>query len=191
MGAAIGGGIGLLNAAAQVMRNQMIQQSLLDPRNVSPASVGVNNPEEFNLAGVRASACSGPGCITKPGIFGGIQGAPQQTLFGIRCCSWLMNQWAGTHDFLNNFYWYNAVGDAKVLSGFASGFGEFLSVLNVALATPFAVASMVQPYATALTPLFTTPAQQGADARNFIPYGQPMFAPFSQPICYQYLRSCP
>ena len=55
----------------------------------------------------------------------------------------LVEAYAGPHDFLNAPYSYDANGYQRRLSGFAYGFGEALSALNIAVATPIAAASVV------------------------------------------------
>ena len=82
------------------------------------------------------------------GLFGGLQGG-EGKIFGIPYApdglvNELMEAYAGPHDFLNAPYSYDANGYQRRLSGFAYGFGEALSVLNIAVATPIAAASVVE-----------------------------------------------
>ncbi len=58
----------------------------------------------------------------------------------------VVEAFAGPHDFLNHGYWYDALGNAKQLTGFAGLFGEALNYTNVLIASPIVASSVIQPY---------------------------------------------
>jgi filamentous hemagglutinin len=85
---------------------------------------------------------------------GGVQGgAGQMNLFGIQFeyvagSFWdkLAEAYAGTHDTLNSFIWYDALGNGKYLSKTLIGrIGDATNIMNVAIATPFALSVLLPP----------------------------------------------
>lgn len=140
-----------LEVSALMMRAEMVAQSKLDGRNASGDSLGVRG-DNFKGAGGRVlEGCPTAACGS-PSLLGGHQG--QQGMFlGMKYDSgslidWMLESYAGTHDFLNNPWWYNSLGQAKNLAGLRYAFSEYVMnyTVNVALATPFAMATMVGPY---------------------------------------------
>ncbi len=140
-------GMSAFSAAALSMREKMIAQSRLNPLNAAGESVGFLG-DGFKLAGGRFV----PWLAEQvPSPFGGVQGG-QGMFFGhaYEPGAWLdlvQEAYAGPHDFLNSGYWYDSMGNIKQLSGFARGFGEVLNFANLAVATPFVVASVTPAYA--------------------------------------------
>jgi hypothetical protein len=59
---------------------------------------------------------------------------------------YLVEAYAGPHDFLNHAYWYDNVGNAIEHSGVVKYVGEVLNFMNVAVATPIVAASVIEPY---------------------------------------------
>lgn len=53
--------------------------------------------------------------------------------------------YAGTHDMLNSVLWYDSNGNAKDLDGMVKGVGEAFNYVNVGLATPFALSTLLPP----------------------------------------------
>lgn len=146
-GFGLAAGIESLSIAAVEMRKTMIRQSTgPNARGKSAGFMG----DGFKLAGGRCRVV-GNCADQKPSWLGGRQGG-QGFLFGIPYSpggfvDLFMETYAGPHDYLNSFFHYNAQGSAYNYSGFAYGFGEALSALNVGVATPFAAASGVPSYA--------------------------------------------
>ncbi len=137
-----------LTAAALGMREKMIAQSRLDPRNAAGKSAGFFG-DGFKLAGGRIVAWLAE---QVPSPFGGVQGG-QGAFFGhaYEPGSWLdlvHEAYAGPHDYLNSGYWYDSMGNIKRMSAFARGFGEVLNVANLVVATPFVAASVTPAWAT-------------------------------------------
>jgi len=137
-----------LSAAAMGMREKMIAQSKLDPRNAAGESAGFRG-DNFKLAGGRIVSWLSE---QVPSPFGGVQGG-QGRFFGhaYEPGSWLdlvHEAYAGPHDYLNSAYWYDSMGNIKRMSGFARGFGEVLNFANLAVATPFVAASVTPAWAT-------------------------------------------
>ena len=137
-----------LSAAAMGMRERMIAQSKLDPRNAAGKSAGFFG-DGFKLAGGRIVSWLAE---QVPSPFGGVQGGPG-AFFGhaYEPGSWLdlvHEAYAGPHDFLNSGYWYDSMGNIKRMSAFARGFGEVLNFANLAVATPFVAASVTPAWAT-------------------------------------------
>jgi RHS repeat-associated protein len=135
------------------MRSQMIAQSRLeldpDRSNSTGKSAGFWG-DGFKLGGGRFDALHKfaesllGGRQSGVGKFLTIPYAPGSTL------DRLVEAYAGPHDFLNSGYWYDATGniDVSVYSSVASeGFGTLLNVVNVVIATPLVVPSMVPSYA--------------------------------------------
>jgi RHS repeat-associated protein len=144
-GAAISGTLADLSEAAGYMRNVMIEQSKLNHFNAMGKSVGFMG-DSFKLGGGRWVE----GLDLKsqvPSYLGGLQGG-QGSLFGFpyspgSIADYVVEAFAGPHDFLNSGYWYNSMGNAKALTGFAGYFGEAINYSNVILATPIVAASVV------------------------------------------------
>jgi hypothetical protein len=60
---------------------------------------------------------------------------------------YLVEAYAGPHDYLNSGYWYDSMGNIKTgLSMLERGFGEALNYVNVAVATPIVLASVTPSY---------------------------------------------
>lgn len=57
----------------------------------------------------------------------------------------LVESYAGTHDWLNSFIWYDASGNAKTLIGAENRLGETMNWVNVLLATPAAASIWLSP----------------------------------------------
>jgi len=145
IGMATAGGIAALGETAMYMRREMIAQSKLNPENASGESVGFKG-DGFKLGGGRR--LEGVDIrYQEPSALGGIQGGAGK-FFGMdyRSGSWqdyLVEAYAGPHDYTNSGYWYNTMGNARHLTGVASSFGEALSYTNVMMTTPLVGASVV------------------------------------------------
>lgn len=137
---------------ALAMRAAMIEQSKIDGRNARGISVGFLG-DGFKLGGGRFDIMRvfdsprgsplGAWQGTK-GRFFFIEYQPGDTL------DRLVEAYAGPHDFLNSWYWYDANGniDPSVYSSFLSEkFGDLLNAVNVVIATPLVISSMVPEYA--------------------------------------------
>lgn len=146
-GFGLAAGIESLSIAAVEMRKARIRQST--GLNATGKSAGFMG-DGIKVAG--GSCKVGVDCrYQDPSRLGGRQGG-QGFLFGIPYSpggfvDGFMETYAGPHDYLNSFFHYNPQGEAYNYSGFAYGFGEALSALNVGVATPFAAASVVPSYA--------------------------------------------
>ena len=133
---------GGLRYAAAAMRRAMVAQSLLNPDNAGGLSGGFFG-DRFKLGGGRHNAYS-----DQPSPLGGHQGG-QGRLFGRAYepnSLWdrVVEAYAGPHDYLNSFYWYDGSGNIKPhLSPAQRHFGEVLNGANVLVATPFAAVSLV------------------------------------------------
>jgi filamentous hemagglutinin len=58
----------------------------------------------------------------------------------------ITESYAGTHDMLNKYIWYNEIGNAKNLENtFVGTVGEISNYTNVVLSTPFALSSVLPP----------------------------------------------
>ncbi len=140
---------GGLRYAATVMRRAMITQSLLNPDNAGGLSSGLFG-DGFKLGGRRYDVGS-----DAPGLFGGHQGGAGQ-VFGASYqpdSLWdrVVEAYAGPHDYLNSFYWYDESGNVRPdLSPFQRQVGQVLSGANVFVATPFAAAALTPDYLHAL-----------------------------------------
>jgi filamentous hemagglutinin len=99
--------------------------------------------DSFKLGGCRAPCTSSllGGAQGGPGSFFGRPYAPASFL------DRLIETYAGPHDFLNAPLFYNSVGNNAVRSGLLASIIEPVSFANVAVATPFAIASVLPPYA--------------------------------------------
>jgi RHS repeat-associated protein len=131
-----------LSFAAIEMRTAMIEQSSINLRNATGNSVGFFG-DGFKLGGGRWIEGA---FFTEPSVLGGLQGG-LGSFAGMAYApgSWqdyLVEAYAGPHDFLNSGYWYNASGNAVYYEGIASVFGETLNYTNVLIATPFVGASV-------------------------------------------------
>jgi len=141
-GAAIAGGLSLTREISVWMRRRMVAQSRLDPRNSSGKSVGFDG-DKFKLGGGRYDPVHPNG---NPSPLGGAQGGPGQ-IFGIYYkpgSIWdrIIETYAGPHDFLNS-WGYDLFGNLKNQNTFESFLGATMNPLNVVLATPIAVASII------------------------------------------------
>lgn len=84
---------------------------------------------------------------------GGVQGGHGQMALGVQFeyepgSLWdrLAEGYAGTHDKLNSFIWYDDLGNGKNLQGTIKGqAGEITNYTNVLLATPFAASVLLPP----------------------------------------------
>ncbi|MGU9978245.1 MAG: RHS repeat-associated core domain-containing protein, partial [Candidatus Oxydemutatoraceae bacterium WSBS_2016_MAG_OTU14] len=136
---------GVLRSVALQFRSQQIAQSMLNPENAGGLSVGLNG-DQFKLGGNRYAYG-----MEVSGTFGGLQGG-QGELLGQSYLSgsWqdhLVEAFAGPHDALNNWYWYDRVGNARPFtSPFLRWIGEGINLTNIYLATPFAIASTTPGY---------------------------------------------
>ncbi len=141
--------LSLMTYSATKMRQVMVAQSKLDPRNASGKSVGYKG-DSFKLAGSRYNPQHGLGQVRSP--LGGIQGQQGRIMFlgDYSPGSWqdyLGEAYAGPHDYLNSSYWYDAMGNIKSdMSFIERGFGEMLNYSNVIVATPFVMASVTPAY---------------------------------------------
>jgi len=88
---------------------------------------------------------------------GGTQGLEGQ-IFGARYKpggfnDFVVETYAGPHDQLNSWYWYDQFGNNKVFpkSSLANIFGQTLNAVDVFVATPLAISSLVQVYNPAIT----------------------------------------
>jgi RHS repeat-associated protein len=140
--------VSTLTSAALSMRHDMVEQSRLNPENAGGESEGANG-DRFKLGGVRWVE----GAEEQPfgRLLGGRQGG-QGYLFGIPYSpgsfgDHLVETFAGPHDFMNSFTWYNHQGNALPLTGIPAFGGEILDTANVFLAAPFAAASVIPEYA--------------------------------------------
>ncbi|OGX00927.1 MAG: hypothetical protein A2062_02620 [Omnitrophica WOR_2 bacterium GWA2_44_7] len=153
MGGAIAGGLALMSETASYMRNKMIQQSRLDPRNSSGKSAGFKG-DDFKLGGGRYDSAHPNG---NPSPLGGKQGGVGQ-VFGMRYKPgdiWdrIVETYSGPHDYLNS-WGYDLFGNLKNQTAFESFLGATLNPLNVVIATPIAVSSIV-PRAAYAAPAIT------------------------------------
>lgn len=132
---------------AFAMRRAMVEQSKLTKANDgSGKSVGFWG-DFFKLGGGRYDASCKEDCES---LLGGIQGGPGFFL-NISydpgdTLDYLVEAYAGPHDFLNSGYWYDSMGniDQTVATGFfSSGFGTLLNGVNVLVATPLVIPSMI------------------------------------------------
>ncbi len=135
-----------LKYANYAARRAMVAQSLLNPDNADGTSAGFFS-DGFKLGGRRFDPYG-----QSSGVLGGFQ-AGQGSLFGVSYESgsfadYLVEAYAGPHDFLNSFYWYDSLGNIAVGTNiFARGIGELANYTNVAVVTPFAVGAMIPDYA--------------------------------------------
>jgi RHS repeat-associated protein len=133
------------------MRAEMIAQSKIetDGRNSNGKSAGFWG-DCFKLGGGRFDALH----RLAESLLGGRQSGPGK-IFNIgydpgSTLDRLVEAYAGPHDFLNSWYWYDARGniDVSVYSSVVSEkFGSFLNAVDVVIATPLAITSMVPKFA--------------------------------------------
>jgi filamentous hemagglutinin len=57
----------------------------------------------------------------------------------------IAESYAGTHDTLNSLLWYDINGNAQNLDGLAKSAGEASNYVNVGVATPFALSTLLPP----------------------------------------------
>lgn len=142
-------GAELLSLSAQRMRESMVSQSRLNKSNAGGKSVGFKG-DKFKLGGGRY--VNGKGVSISP--LGGFQGGAGQMFGGSQSSfgwdyqpgsftDYLVEAYAGPHDFLNSGYWYDSVGNAHNYSGLNALLGEGLNWVNVVVATPFVAASVM------------------------------------------------
>jgi hypothetical protein len=143
-----------LTYMAVSMRASMWDQSLKDARNSSGTSVGLMG-DGHKLGGGRWDESNPEGISPLGGRQGdiGFLGVRwnDKTLAGdfYSPASWqdyLVEAYAGTHDWLNSGYWYDAMGNALDRQGSTRFFGEIMNGLNVVPASVFVGGSVVQPY---------------------------------------------
>jgi filamentous hemagglutinin len=138
----LAGSLSALTYAATSMREAMVEQSKIDARNAAGVSDGFRG-DRFKLGGCRAPCTSSllGGAQGGSGFFFGHAYAPGSFL------DRLIETYAGPHDFLNAPLFYNSVGNNVVRTGVLSSIIEPVSFANVAVATPFALATVIPPYA--------------------------------------------
>ena len=142
---------GGLRYAATVMRRAMVAQSLLNPKNAGGLSAGFFG-DNFKLGGGRYDTHG-----SSVNLFGGNQNGSGKIL-GVSYgpdSLWdnVVEAYAGPHDYLNSFYWYDDFGNVKShLNLFQRQVGEVLSGANLLVATPFAAASLAPDYIGTLSP---------------------------------------
>ena len=94
--------------------------------------------QKFGLLGNTASPL---GC--HQGGIGCIFGVPYSSG---SLADYVVEGFAGTHDYLNHSVFYNLNGTSKTLTGFYRHYGQFRNVTNVLLATPIVLPSLVPDY---------------------------------------------
>jgi filamentous hemagglutinin len=140
--------VSMMSYASHAMRAKMIAQSKMNPDNATGKSVGFHG-DGFKLGGGRYNPSFG--LNQRPSPLGGIQGDVGQ-IFGMQYQpgSWqdyLVEAYAGPHDYLNSGFWYDSMGNIKTsMSMLERGFGEALNYVNVITATPFVAASVTPSY---------------------------------------------
>lgn len=127
---------------AHLMRAKEIKQSRLDPRNSSGESAGFEG-DGFKLGGARYNP-SNPDAAPAP--LGGHQGG-QGKIFGFNypprsAPDFVIEAYAGPHDFLNGWT-YDAMGNLRNLNAVEQLINTFTNPLNVVLATPIVLPSIV------------------------------------------------
>jgi RHS repeat-associated protein len=134
-----------LTYAALEMREVMIAQSRLDPRNASGVSDGFRG-DGFKLGGGRYDALR----PFSESPLGGIQGGQGKIgPFAYRAGSFadhLVEAFAGPHDFLNSPLFYNGAGNIRTMGGLQHPLLETLNYMNVVVAAPFVAASVTPSY---------------------------------------------
>lgn len=152
-------GVETLSAAALWMRKKTLESSNKYWANSSGDSVGFRG-DGYKAGGGRydyAAAERGEWDVSMPrktgSPLGGWQGG-QGKFFMIPyskgdVLDYVVEAYAGPHDWLNSGYWYDAAGniDYRVAtSKFRSAVGEVINAVNVIPATLFVGASVIQPY---------------------------------------------
>jgi hypothetical protein len=98
--------------------------------------------------------------LADPSPLGGVQGGPGTILrFAYGAGSFgdnLVETFAGIHDQLNSWYWYDGLGNAKNLTGLAARFGELLNKADVLIASPVAASTAINHFG-AFAPLYNPP----------------------------------
>jgi len=98
--------------------------------------------------------------LADPSPLGGVQGGHGTILrFAYGAGSFgdnLVETFAGIHDQLNSWYWYDALGNAKNLTGWAARFGELLNKADVLIASPVAASTAINHFG-AFAPLYNPP----------------------------------
>lgn len=145
----------LLEMAAINMRQKMVAQSKLDPRNSGGRSVGFRG-DGFKLGGGRFNPGAPANAVCSPlGCYQGGQGALGVPFTDVRINyapgSWqdyLVEAYAGPHDYLNSGFWYDSANGniRQGISTFGKYAGEALNAANVAFSTPFVAASVMPQY---------------------------------------------
>jgi hypothetical protein len=155
-----------MSEIALSMRAQGIIDSFRDPQNWCGVSCGFKH-DDFKLAGGRVN----PNLpVQKISPLGGRQGGQGYVLgkpydagsFPDR----IVESYAGPHDYLNSFIWYDQTGNVKV--GLTSDriiwwVFKIIDMMNIAVASPFVIAS-VTPLAIVM--LLYSPAKEREDARE-------------------------
>ena len=158
--------ISAMSETALSMRAQGIIDSFRDPANYSGVSSGFKH-DNFKLAGGRVN----PNLPEqKPSPLGGRQGGQGVVLgkpydpgsFPDR----IVESYAGPHDYLNRFIWYDQTGNVKM--GLTSDkiiwwIFKVIDMINIAVSSPFVIAS-VTPLAIVM--LLYSPAREKEQARE-------------------------
>ena len=141
----------------------MVANSKLDPRNATGKSAGMFG-DAFKLGGKRVDVSLQkdlylPNGNVNPvfeGSFGGFQGGPGK-IFGFKYAAGslpdhLVEAYAGPHDWLGKIWAYNAQGNndyansafGQIVGGkVAHVVADVMTGINIGLATPLAVASLI------------------------------------------------
>ncbi len=143
-GGLIAGGLSLIRDTALLMRQKMVEQSQLDPRNSSGESVGFKG-DGVKLGGGRYNP-KNPYEVSPLGGRQGGQGMIGWKGFGFsygKGSFWdrLVETFAGPHDFLNSWTYDSVTGNIRNLSGLASVGSFFGNIIDVGLAAPIALPS--------------------------------------------------
>jgi hypothetical protein len=153
-----------LGEVAQFARYRASISSAKNALNIQGKSAGFQG-DGLKLAGGRQQACGNtPISCTLESLeeqaespLGGTQGL-QGKVFGIAykpggIPDFINETYAGPHDQLNSWYWYDQIGNAHVFKSgsFRALFGGALNYFDVVLATPPALSSLVQVYNPAIT----------------------------------------
>lgn len=143
-GFGISGSFSGLSYAALEMREAMIAQSRLDPRNATGVSDGFRG-DNFKLGGCRWPCKGSP--------LGDIQGGKGNFLGHAYSpgsfLDHLTEAYAGPHDFFNSPIFYNAVGNTAH-SGLMATMLSPINAGNIVVATPFVMASITPSYTYAV-----------------------------------------
>jgi hypothetical protein len=158
--------VSAMSETALSMRSQGIIDSFRDPQNYTGVSAGFKH-DDFKLAGGRVNPNLSE---QKPSPLGGRQGGQGAVLgkpydpgsFPDR----IVESYAGPHDYLNSFIWYDQTGNVKM--GLTSDkivwwIFKIIDMMNIAVASPFVIAS-VTPLAIVM--LLYAPAKERKKARE-------------------------